>query len=81
MSCALSFVLPGFMKSGSSYVFDIIRNHPQVVTPVHGVIFKETGCYETPVLFQGQPDDRLQCFPFVEDHEVRSFPCIQRIVA
>jgi hypothetical protein len=36
-SCALSFVIPGFMKSGTSFLFDIIAQHPQVLLTLKGM--------------------------------------------
>jgi hypothetical protein len=45
VSCTLDFVIPGFMKAGSTFLFGTIAKHPQVLNTLRGVTFKETGCY------------------------------------
>lgn len=66
MSCAPTFVIPGFMKAGTSFVYDALSKHPQVLTALRGVVFKETGCY----LPREVKPSRMDCFPFVESAEV-----------
>lgn len=68
-SCALSFTIPGFMKAGTTYLYDTITNHPLMVKALQGVGFKETGCYDTPGVELRKAYQRLQCFPFVEPHD------------
>lgn len=45
VSCALHFVVPGFMKAGTTYLFGSLMSHPQLLNTLRGVTFKETGCY------------------------------------
>jgi hypothetical protein len=45
LSCSLMFVIPGFMKAGTSYFYNSIMKHPLLVKALTGVQFKETGCY------------------------------------
>jgi hypothetical protein len=45
LSSSLSFVIPGFMKAGTTYFYDAISRHPLIVKALSGVNFKETGCY------------------------------------
>ena len=33
------------MKAGSSYLYDALMRHPQMVRTLQGAAFKETGCY------------------------------------
>lgn len=47
MSCALHFVVPGYMKAGTTYMFGTLMTHPQLLNTLRGVTFKETGCYST----------------------------------
>lgn len=67
-SCAPTFIMPGFMKSGTTFVYDVLTKHPQVIKAMRGVVFKETGCY----LEQNSvaTPDRMKCFPFVEPNSV-----------
>jgi hypothetical protein len=44
-SCSLHFVVPGFMKAGTSYVFETLTKHPQVLKTLRGTLFKETGFF------------------------------------
>jgi len=74
LSCSISFVMPGFMKSASSFLYESLIRHPLVLHALRGVRFKETGCYlpqrvnqEPPV----HPQSRLDCFPFVEKNEAQ----------
>jgi hypothetical protein len=69
-SCVLSFVIPGFMKAGTTYLFDIITKHPQVLLTLKGVAYKESGCYYREATSNHRSHNRMNCFPFVEDHEV-----------
>ncbi|RYH25131.1 hypothetical protein EON65_16010 [archaeon] len=72
-SCALSFVIPGFMKAGSSFFFETLIGHPLLLRALRGAQFKETGCYlsynkRSSVV--GQPAlQRMHCFPFVQPNE------------
>lgn len=64
-SCAPHFMVPGFMKAGSTAIFQAIMTHPQMVHNLRGVVFKETGCYfNTP-----DRQRRMFCFPHVEESE------------
>ena len=62
-SCAPTFVIPGFMKAGTTFVYDVLTRHPQVLKALRGVVFKETGCY-LDVAAVSKPE-RMQCFPHV----------------
>lgn len=67
----MTFVLPGFMKAGSTYIFDTIDAHPWIVPALRGFDYKEASCY-TPEMLQNETRrfTRMQCYPFVEpfDH-------------
>lgn len=43
--CSLSLVLPGFMKSGSTYLFNLLMTHPLLLGPLVGAKRKEACCY------------------------------------
>ena len=45
ISCTMHFAVAGFMKSGSTFLYNTIAQHPQVVKLLRGVGFKESGCY------------------------------------
>lgn len=72
-SCALSFVIPGFMKAGSSFFFETLIGHPLLLRALRGAQFKETGCYlgyNKKAKVIGQPAlQRMHCFPFVQPNE------------
>ena len=74
LSCALHFVVPGFMKAGTTFLFGTMVTHPQLLNTLRGVTFKETGCYG-PQYTSSQSEanllthNRMQCFPFLEAHE------------
>lgn len=69
LSCALHFVIPGFMKAGSSFIYETLVGHPLVVRALRGTQFKETGCYLPQRMGDRQRHSRLNCFPFVEPHD------------
>lgn len=70
MSCALTFVLPGFMKSGSTYIYDTIDNHPWVVNALRGFDYKEAGCYLPETVGNvTRRFLRMSCYPFIEAHD------------
>jgi len=69
-SCTLSFVVPGFMKAGTTYLFDLLSKHPQILLALKGVVFKETGCYYTNSFNKNVSYERMNCFPFIESHDV-----------
>jgi hypothetical protein len=58
------------MKTGTTYLFDLLRQHPQILTALKGYAFKETGCYysnpNNQSIFSHM---RMNCFPYVESHE------------
>lgn len=72
VSCAPSFVIPGFMKAGSSFVFETLMGHPNAVRALRGSQFKETGCYLPQRMTPDLRSTRMNCFPFVEprDHVI-----------
>lgn len=55
------------MKSASSFLFNAISSHPQVLQPVMGSQLKETYCYMTNNLRKLRK--RMWCFPFIEESE------------
>jgi hypothetical protein len=66
-SIAPTFVIAGFMKSGTTWLFSTLAKHPQVIKNLRGPGFKETGCYlpristsafELPVLLDNGIDMR-----------------------
>lgn len=70
MSCALSYVLPGFMKSASTYIYGTIDNHPWVVRALRGFDYKEAGCYGPEIMRNvSRRHERVYCYPFVEHHD------------
>ena len=66
-SCAPAVVVPGFMKSASTFLFSAISKHPQVLPPLKGAQMKETYCYHASPLRKLMK--RPWCFPFVEPGE------------
>ena len=66
-ACAPTIVVPGFMKSASTFLFSAITMHPQVLPPVKGAQLKETYCYHP------SPARKLMkrpwCFPYIDENE------------
>jgi hypothetical protein len=65
-SCSLTFMIPGFMKAGTTFLFETLGRHPQVLMALRGVAFKETGCYLGSQMSQSRRSQRMSCYPFVE---------------
>lgn len=65
-SCSLTFMIPGFMKAGTTFLFETLGRHPQVLMALRGVAFKETGCYLGSQMTQSRRGQRMSCYPFVE---------------
>ena len=72
-SCAPTFIVPGFMKAGTTFLYETLGKHPQVLKALRGVAFKETGCYLEPQMTEKKRDQRMQCFPFLENGEAGHF--------
>ena len=68
-SCSPSFVIPGFMKSGTTFLFESMTKHPQIIHALVGVGFKETGCYLPGEMITNKANNRIKCFPFVRNGE------------
>eukprot|EP01038_Epipyxis_sp_PR26KG_P012839 gene12839-17213_t len=68
-SCGINFVLAGFMKAGSSYLYDSLMGHPFIIQALRGVQFKETGCYLPDSMRPNNAKNRMNCFPFIEKSE------------
>jgi len=66
--CAPSIIIPGAMKAASSSLFAAIAEHPQVLRPIRGQGFKETGTYMN-IPGKDHFKHRLQAFPFIEPGE------------
>jgi len=66
--CAPSVIVPGAIKAASSSLFAAIAKHPQVLHPLRGSNFKETGMYRN-IPGRDHFKDRLQAFPFIEADE------------
>ncbi|GAB5032256.1 sulfotransferase [Nannochloropsis oceanica] len=66
--CAPSVIMPGVIKAASSSLFGAIAKHPQVLHPLRGSNFKETGVYMN-IPGRDHFKDRLQAFPFIEADE------------
>lgn len=83
VSCAPLFIVPGFMKAGTTYLFGSLMSHPQLLHTLRGVSFKETGCYGAEYVQSKQQarkgvsglvaHNRMHCYPFVEAHEPMHF--------
>lgn len=69
LSCGPSFVLPGFMKAGTTYLFGVLTRHPHILNALRGTGFKETGCY----LPSSRRENHMDCFPFVEPSDQMFF--------
>lgn len=69
LSCAPTFVMPGFMKAGTTFVFSALTRHPHVLNPLVGVSFKETGCYMPAQMTPKKAASRMDCFPYVRRGE------------
>lgn len=70
LSCTISFVVAGFMKAGSSYLYNLLTSHPQIVKLLRGVAFKESGCYLPDSMRGKKSPARMNCFPFIEQGEM-----------
>lgn len=68
-SCAPQIVIPGFYKSASSFVFNMIAAHPQVLMPLVGAQMKETNCYSGQVNSVSKLRKRAFCYPYIEPTE------------
>lgn len=67
MSCTLAYVLPGFMKSASTYIYGTIDNHPWVVPALRGFDYKEAGCYSQEFMGnETRHSDRMFCYPYID---------------
>ena len=69
LSCGPSFVLPGFMKAGTTFLFGVLTRHPHILNALRGTGFKETGCY----LPSSRRENYMDCFPFVEPSDQMLF--------
>jgi len=75
-SCAPAVFLVGFMKTASSFLYDALIRHPNIVPALCGAQYKETNCYKHDA--NGETDSttspsrllqRSWCFPFIEPSE------------
>lgn len=66
VSCAPHFTIAGFMKAGTSFLYDSLTKHPQIIHALRGVVFKETGCYLPNSMTPRRAPGRMMCFPFLE---------------
>lgn len=66
-SCAPSIIVAGFMKSASSFLFNTLVKHPQVLSPLIGSQLKETYCYMGNI--PGALRNRMWCFPYISPYE------------
>lgn len=57
------------MKAGTTYLFDLLGKHPQILLTLRGYGFKETGCYFAPFSDKSS-GERMNCFPFTEPQDV-----------
>jgi hypothetical protein len=58
------------MKSGTTFLYESLVKHPQVIKNLRGVGFKESGCYMPDMMGFKSAAERMNCYPFVEEHEV-----------
>jgi hypothetical protein len=84
LSCSLSFVIPGFMKAGTTFFYDLVIQHPVVVKALQGVNFKETGCYldinptnYRPPLSYSAPQSVLPVLPNRKTALLNCFPFVE----
>jgi hypothetical protein len=66
-TCAPTVIIPGFMKSATTYLFTALTAHPQILPPVKGSQMKETMCYHPQPL--GKLVKRPWCYPYIEANE------------
>ena len=66
-ACAPTIVVPGFMKSASTFLFSAITMHPQVLPPVKGAQLKETYCYHPSPARKLMKDHCV--FPYIDENE------------
>lgn len=66
-SCAPTIVIGGFMKCASSFLFDALASHPQVLSPLKGSQYKEAQAYRA--VPPSSLLKRAWSFPYVEENE------------
>ncbi len=66
-SCAPTIIIGGFMKCASSFLFDALASHPQVLSPLKGSQYKEAQAYH-PVP-PSKLLKRVWSYPYVEENE------------
>jgi hypothetical protein len=69
VSCSPNFALPGFMKAGTTFLYSTLSHHPHILNTLVGVSFKETGCYLPSEMSYKNANNRMNCFPFVQEDE------------
>lgn len=69
-NCAPKIIIPGVQKGASSFLFHFLAQHPQMVKPLRGANFKETGAYLNGVYSgNNKLDQRVSRFPHLEPDE------------
>ena len=66
--CAPSFFIPGTQKGASSFLFHILALHPQILLPLEGSQYKETGVYIKKNIIGNKPlstTERIKVFPYI----------------
>eukprot|EP01038_Epipyxis_sp_PR26KG_P007926 gene7926-10759_t len=64
ISCSPSIIIAGFMKSASTYLYNVMRGHPQILSALAGSQHKETQCYT-----QNKLINRMWCYPLIEKND------------
>ena len=69
VSCTPSVMVAGFMKSASSFLYQALTRHPNVLPALRGSQHKETQCYHFDRRHPAALLQRPWCFPFIEEGE------------
>ena len=72
LSCGPTFIIAGFMKAGSTFLFNSLSSHPQILRNLKGVAFKEAAAY-LDIWYTNTPSLRMNRFPFIEEYESSNF--------
>jgi hypothetical protein len=75
VSSSPSIILPGFLKSATTFLFNAITTHPQVLPPIKGHSQIDESCY-SPTDIESKQNTRTWCFPYIAiDEPMASADC------
>lgn len=75
VSSSPTIIVPGFLKSATTFLFNAITSHPQVLPPIKGHRQIDKSCY-SPTNIESKQNTRSWCFPFInEDEPLTSADC------